>query len=235
MDSANVARAYEVYRATPWITALSVLTDEDHFGGDVEELARAREAVPEKPILRKDFIVDRYQILEARACGADAVLLMAALHAENPGRLAELFAFTRQLGMRALVEIGMGGGDTLELPKIIPPDAIIRGINSRRFEGSVEAAKAGAGILERTGRDPLTSLDLHKSLRNLIPADKIAVAESGFHNAADLQAARDAGYNAALIGTAFLKAPGGLDNAIRDFGGFFDVTPAANRAATAAE
>lgn len=236
MDAANVARAYEVYRATRWIVALSVLTDEDHFGGSVEELETARSAVPDKPILRKDFIVDSYQIYEARAHGADAVLLMAALHADQPTRLKALLDLTHDLGMSALVEIGMGGNDPAELKKIVPPTATIWGINSRRFEGSVETAAAGASVLDRTGRDPLTSLDLHRALRSLIPHDKVAVAESGLHSGDDLRAARAANYRAALIGTAFLKAPNALDRAIQDLGGALsDLEPASSRMATAAE
>lgn len=237
MDLINVARAYEIYRAAPWIVALSVLTDEDHFGGSVEELETARLAVPEKPILRKDFIVDSYQIYEARAHGADAVLLMAALHADQPAQLKALLNLTHELGMSALVEIGMGGDDPEKLRDIVLPlNATIWGINSRKFEGSVETAAAGASVLDRTGRDPLTSLELHQALRSLIPADKIAVAESGLHTESDLRAARAANYRAALIGTAFLKAPRAIERAIESFGcAFADAAPASDRRATAAE
>ncbi len=227
MDPANVARAYGVYRATPWIAALSVLTDQDHFGGSVEELATARLAVPDKPLLRKDFIVDSYQIYEARAFGADAILLMAALHAEKPAQLKALLDLTHELGMSALVEIGLGGSAPGELRTIVPSNATIWGINSRRFEGSVEAAAAGASVVDRTGRDPLTSLELHHELRSLIPPGKLAVAESGLHTGDDLRAARAANYRAALIGTAFLKVPNALDSAIENFGRAFSVSKGA--------
>ncbi len=243
MSPDNVEGAYRAYADAPWISAVSVLTDVDHFGGKVEELRSAREAVPGKPILRKDFIVDPYQIYEARAYGADAVLLMAALHADDEVLLARLLSITHDLGMKALVEIGMGGNDPVELSRIVPAHAMIWGINSRRFEGSKESAAAGAEVLSQTGRDPLTSLELHASLRSLIPSDKIAIAESGLHTADDLEAARAAGYQAALIGTAFLKAPGALQRAVQAFGGAINKAsegayaraPESERTATAAE
>lgn len=83
MAPENVAQAYRAYNVD-WISAISVLTDVDHFQGEVSELDRARRACGNKPILRKDFIIDEYQIYEARAHGADAVLLMAALRADDP-------------------------------------------------------------------------------------------------------------------------------------------------------
>jgi indole-3-glycerol phosphate synthase len=221
MNPVNVEAAYATYGRTSWISAISVLTDVDHFKGSVDELRSAREACPDKPILRKDFIIDEYQIYEARAYGADAVLLMAALHADDRMKFEQLFALTQELGMAALVELGMGGDDPAALREIVPERAAIWGVNSRKFEGSAETARLSREQATKTGADSMISLALHAQLRRLIPAHKIAIAESGMRTADDLISARAADYRAALIGTAFLKGPRSINEVVAAFAPVF--------------
>jgi indole-3-glycerol phosphate synthase len=205
MDPRNVSRAYETYASLPWIKAVSVLTDEDYFDGRVEDLGVAREQT-KKPILRKDFIIDEYQIVEARVFGADAILLMASVLAGDPPRMSALHAIARDLDLDVLVEIGMGDRPIEDLVAIVPEGARIVGVNARQFSTRSSAANA-----ERP--DPSVKHDLptdvraHVEFRRLVPEGKLAVAESGIHSAEELRVARSAGYNAALVGTAFLKGP----------------------------
>ncbi|HEX7671762.1 MAG TPA: indole-3-glycerol phosphate synthase TrpC, partial [Polyangiaceae bacterium] len=131
-DPRNVAAAYDVYANTPWIAAVSVLTDSDYFGGSVEDLFIARHAV-NKSVLRKDFIVDDYQVLEARAFGADAILLMASVLAKEPSHMAALYDLARSLGLDVLVELGMANHRIEDLVAVVPPKARIWGINARQF------------------------------------------------------------------------------------------------------
>ena len=134
MSPENVERAISTYNSSPAVSAISVLTDEPFFGGSVRRLQRLRERTT-KPILRKDFILDEYQVWEARAYGADAILLMTAVHHKDPTRLADLFGLATELGMQCLVEIGMMGQVDPELQaKMVPAAAEIWGVNSRRFD-----------------------------------------------------------------------------------------------------
>jgi indole-3-glycerol phosphate synthase len=173
----RIAAAYTAGGAA----ALSVLCQQTSFGGRPEHLAEAR-AVTDLPILRKDFVVDEYQVVEARAFGADAVLLIAAtLEAK---RLAELLALTRQLGMEALVEV--------------------------HEEMEVEAAvTAGATVVGVNHRDLATfevDLRLTERLRPLLPPAAVCVAESGVKTAADARRLRAAGADAVLVGEALMRA-----------------------------
>lgn len=204
MNSRNIADALDVYNDSPIITAISVLTDEPFFGGSLDRLWQARKAT-NKPILRKDFIVDEYQVWEARAFGADAILLMAAVHEDNPGQLGYLYEVAKSLGLQALVEIGMSQARPEKQAAIIPRDAEIWGINSRQFHSSRLKLRMRASKL--FGRDFMTSPSRHRQLRGLTPDGKIVVAESGIHQPREIDALVQLGYNAALIGTAFLKGP----------------------------
>lgn len=214
MNSTNVAAAYETYAALPWVVGVSVLTEEDYFDGTVQDLGTAREKT-HKPILRKDFIIDEYQIVEARAFGADAILLMASVLAGDPPRMSALHAMARDIGLDVLVEIGMTERRIEDLVSVLPADARMIGVNARRFAtGSTPGSATNAGAAESQRRpDPSAKYDLptdvraHVEFRRLVPEGKLAVAESGIHTAAELRAARDAGYHAALVGTAFLKGP----------------------------
>lgn len=159
---------------------LSVLTEEDFFAGSLTHLKEAR-AAAEIPVLRKDFIIDPWQIWEARAAGADSFLLIASVLADSA--IADFLALGRQLGMEPLVEVN----SREELDRVLRAGARIIGVNNRDLRDfSVH--------LE-------TSLDLVES----IPADCIAVSESGLHSAADLARLRAAGFDAFLIGEHLMK------------------------------
>ena len=176
-DPAAIARSYEAGGAA----CLSVLTDVDFFQGADEYLVAARNACS-LPVLRKDFVVDAYQLHEARALGADCVLLIAA--ALDDAQLAE-FAFTAdQLGMDVLVEVH----DLDELERALPVPARLLGINNRNlrsFEVSLQ-----------------TTLDL----KDAVPRDRVLVTESGILARADVALMRDAGVHAFLVGEAFMRA-----------------------------
>ncbi|NNF58071.1 MAG: indole-3-glycerol phosphate synthase TrpC [Rhodothermaceae bacterium] len=161
--------------------ALSVLTEPDHFQGSLDDLATVRATV-DLPILRKDFIVDEYQLFEARAYGADAVLLIAA--ALDPAQLRDLHDAATDLGLSVLVEVhDETEVDTLDLDPI--------------------------GLLGVNHRDLKTfEIDLSKSARIFarLPERIVRVAESGLHTADDLARLTDHGAEAFLIGTAFMRA-----------------------------
>lgn len=173
IDPAARAAAY----AEAGAAAVSVLTDVAHFGGDIADLqaATARVAVP---CIRKDFIVDELQIVEARAAGAAAVLLI--VRALSPGRLRALREVAESLGLDALVE----AHDARELDVALESGAGIVGVNSRDLDTFRIDVDAAWRLLER------------------IPADRIAVAESGMAVRADVEAAAAAGADAVLVGTA---------------------------------
>lgn len=177
-DPAAIARSYEAGGAA----CLSVLTDRDFFQGCEAYLEDARAACS-LPVLRKDFTIDPYQVFEARAMGADCVLLIVA--ALDDARLRELLATTHELGMNVLVEVH----DAAELERALAIDCALVGINNRdlrTFEMRLE-----------------TTLDL----LDRIPEDRIVVTESGIHAPADVERMREAGVNAFLVGEAFMKAP----------------------------
>jgi len=176
-DPPAIARSY----AASGATCLSVLTDIDFFQGSDAYLQQARAACA-LPLLRKDFIIDRYQIAEARLLGADAILLIAA--ALSPLQLAELADYATELQLDVLVEVH----DAAELAVTLPLNLPLVGINNRdlrRFETRLE-----------------TTLDLLP----LIPSDRIVVTESGIHTAADVSLMRHHQVNAFLVGEAFMRA-----------------------------
>jgi indole-3-glycerol phosphate synthase len=177
-DVATIARAY----AAGGAAALSVLTDAPFFGGSLDDLRAARAAV-ELPILRKDFMVDRYQLAEARAAGADAILLIVS--ALSDGELAGLLADARQLGLEALVE----SHDQAELERALRLGAELIGVNNRDLK---------TFTIDR---------DLATRLRPLVPADRVMVAESGIRDAADVERMRRGGVDAVLVGEALMRAP----------------------------
>jgi indole-3-glycerol phosphate synthase len=161
--------------------AISVLTEPAFFDGHLDHLAAVRRAT-DTPILRKDFIVDRYQILEARAAGADAILLIAA--ALTPAALAQLRTAATEAGLDVLVEIH----DLFELPVAVDAGASIVGVNNRNL------------------RTLAVDTDVSRHAIELIPDNVIAVAESGLKTPADLRDLRDAGYDAFLVGERFMTA-----------------------------
>jgi indole-3-glycerol phosphate synthase/phosphoribosylanthranilate isomerase len=177
-DPAAIARAYEAAGAC----ALSVLTDEPFFGGSMDDLARAR-AATSLPVLRKDFVIDAYQVAEAAAGGADAVLLIAAA---LPGAgLPALHAAAIAAGLDALVEVH----DRAELDRALALPARIVGVNSRD--------------LRTMTVDLRTAVDLAAA----IPDGVVAVAESGIRTPEDARRMRAAGYDALLVGEHLMAAP----------------------------
>ncbi len=168
-------------------SAISVLTDRPHFGGSIEDLRAAATRV-EVPLLRKDFILDELQVIEARAAGAAAVLLI--VRALPPGRLEALLACARGAGLEALVEVHTAA----ELDHALGAGAEIVGVNSRDLD---------------TFRIDIPSA---WELLAKVPSDRVAVAESGMSGAKDVERAAAAGADAVLVGTALSAAsdPAGL-------------------------
>jgi indole-3-glycerol phosphate synthase len=172
------ARGYEAAGAA----ALSVLTDERFFQGHLEHLAAVRRAVA-LPCLRKDFLVDPYQVDEARAHGADAVLVIVA--AGSGALRRELMAAAGEAGLDVLVEVH----DERELEWAVAAGARLIGVNNRDLSTFV------------------TSLETTERLAPLVPPSALLVAESGMHSAADVRRMAAAGARAVLIGEAFMAAP----------------------------
>ena len=175
---ADVARMYSASGAT----ALSVLTDAKYFGGEDADLGEARTASG-LPVLRKDFVIDPYQVYEARAIGADAVLLI--VRALSDAQLSALLALARQLGMDALVETHSAD----EVRRALDAGATIVGVNNRDLD-----------TLE-------TDVSLAPRLRSLVPSTCVYVAESGVSAPEQIATLQDAGVDAVLIGEALLRAP----------------------------
>ena len=175
---ADIAQTYEEHGAA----CLSVLTDRQFFQGEPDFLKQAR-ASCSLPVLRKDFMVDPYQIYESRAMGADCILLIAACL--DDAQMAELEAIARSLDMAVLVEVH----DAPELARSLKLKTPLIGINNRNlrtFEVTLETTLA---------------------LRQDVPGDRLLVTESGIQARADVQRMREAGVHAFLVGEAFMRAP----------------------------
>ena len=180
-DPGVIAQAY----AAGGAAAISVLTEPRYFKGNLSYLRVVRQALGEAgpPLLRKDFITDAYQIYEARAFRADAVLLIASVL--DSARLAELLALTHQLGMTALVE----AHDAAELEVAVASGARVIGINNRDLNTFT------------------VDLSLTQRLRPMVPPDRILVSESGIHTRADVKQLAGIGVSAVLVGEALMRAP----------------------------
>jgi indole-3-glycerol phosphate synthase len=198
-DPVGIARTYEQNGAA----CISVLTDEPSFQGHLDYLTAIRAGVS-RPLLRKDFLLDRYQLLEARAAGADAVLLIAEILDE--AALPRLLREARELGLQALVELY----DRANLPRVLDSGARLIGINNRDL-------RTFQTRLEHT-------LDLIAAL----PADVCLVSESGIRSRGDIERLQTAGVRAVLIGETFMRAPDigaklrelrGIDHAVEDDAG----------------
>lgn len=176
-DPVVIALAYHAAGAA----AISVLTDAKYFQGSPTFLSRIREMVP-LPLLRKDFVIDRYQLLEARAWGADAALLIVAIL--TPDELADLYGFATELGLAVLVETHTAE----EIGVAVELGARVIGINNRDLR-----------VFE-------THLETTLQLRSLVPADRVLVSESGIRTPADIRLLREHGVAAALIGEALMGA-----------------------------
>lgn len=174
---AEIAANYAEHGAA----CLSVLTDQQFFQGAPEYLQQARAAC-QLPVLRKDFMIDPYQVLQARSWGADCILLIVAALA--PAQMAELEACAQELGMDVLVEVH----DAAELEAALQLNTPLLGINNRNL------------------RTFDVTLDTTLGLLGQIPADKLVVTESGILTAGDVDRMRSADVNAFLVGEAFMRA-----------------------------
>ena len=174
----DIAKIYEEEGAA----TLSVLTEENFFKGSLNYIGQVR-AVVKCPLLRKDFLVDEYQVYEARAFDADAVLLIAAIL--DDGRLKDFLALARDLGMDSLVEVHTEA----EVERALQADARMIGINNRDLA--------------------TFKTDLETTIRLIrkIPEDRIVVSESGIVQRKDVERLFEAGADAVLIGETFMKSP----------------------------
>ncbi len=178
---AEIAQSYADGDGHTSAACLSVLTDKQFFQGSVDFLKQAR-ASCNLPVLRKDFMVDPYQIYESRAMGADAILLIAACL--DDAQMADLEAIARGLDMAVLVEVH----DAAELARALQLKTPLVGINNRNL------------------RTFEVTLDTTLAMLKDVPADRLLVTESGIHTRADVQKMRDAGVHAFLVGEAFMRA-----------------------------
>jgi indole-3-glycerol phosphate synthase len=176
-DPVAIARIYEQNGAA----CISVLTDQPHFQGHLSHLSAVRAAV-KLPLLRKDFIVDRYQLLEARQAGADAVLLIA--EALSGDALPRLFRQAELLGLQALVELY----DADNLPRVLDSGARLIGVNNRDL------------------RTFVTRLEHTLELAARVPADCCLVSESGIRTSDDVRRLQAAGVKAVLVGETFMRS-----------------------------
>ena len=174
---ADLAHAYTDGGAA----AISVLTHMAGFGGRIEHIRQVR-AATDLPILRKDFVTDPYEVAEARACGADAVLLIVAAYEAT--QLRELVAVTRSRGVAALVEVH----------------------DERETEAAVEAGAQAVGVNHRNLRDFSVDLGLTERLRKLVPKQVVVVAESGIRGPEDARRMREAGADAVLVGELLMRS-----------------------------
>jgi indole-3-glycerol phosphate synthase len=176
-DAVALARIYEAHGAA----CISVLTDAPYFQGHLSYLTAVRHAVA-LPVLRKDFLLDPYQVLEARVAGADAVLLIAEI---LPGEtLPRLLRAAEELGMQALVELY----DAANLPRVLDSGAGLVGVNNRDL------------------RTFVTSLEHTLELASRVPAEVCLVSESGIRTHADLLRLQQAGVRAVLVGESLMRA-----------------------------
>jgi indole-3-glycerol phosphate synthase len=205
----NFNEAPLAYQNSPIVKAVSVITNHSHFGMSINDLLAIKETI-QKPVLRKDFIYESYQIYEARAHGADAVLLMVNLIG-GASNLKRLYELTRELGMDALIETH----NEREI-EMVPEGASIYGLNSRRFMSS---RRWQMNNLLRTWAPFQSDLSVNLKTFDLVdrlPPSAIKIAESGISpsNIADI---RDRKFNAALIGTSLLRSKNSVSSILKDF------------------
>jgi indole-3-glycerol phosphate synthase len=196
LEHRAVARTYTIGGAA----AISVLTEEAHFGGSLADLREAR-STTELPLLRKDFTVDPYQLYEAKVAGADAVLLVVGSLA--PGALGSLYSLAQELDLDAVVEVSRED----ELEAALEVDADVLGINNRDLE------------------DLSVDLDRTFDLIADVPAGKVVVSESGIHARHQIEELEQVGVDAVLVGETLMRAPD-PEAAVRELTRSEDVTQA---------
>lgn len=179
-DTVTVADVTQSY-VRAGAACLSVLTDEPFFGGTPADLLEARAANPTTPILRKDFVIDAYQLIEAKAWGADLVLLIASCL--SPAEIAALSQRAHELGMEVLLEVH----DADELDRSLCDTVDLVGVNNRNLKTFVTSTGTSLQLIE------------------MIPQSFVRITESGLHDAATMQTLHEAGYDGFLIGEAFMK------------------------------
>jgi indole-3-glycerol phosphate synthase len=176
-DPVQYARVYEQHGAS----AISVLTDERFFGGSVQTISSVKNTLS-LPVMRKDFIIDEYQIFESRGLGADAILLIASIVTAK--QLTSFVNLATKLGMVCLVEVHAAD----EIQKVLSTPAQIIGVNNRNLD-TLEV-------------DP----DIALRLRPLIPRGYITIAESGIKTRTDVRRLEKAGYDAVLVGESLMRS-----------------------------
>lgn len=176
-DPVAIATTYAAHGAA----CVSVLTDQRYFQGSLEYLTQVRTAI-DRPVLRKDFLVDRYQVLEARVSGADAILLIAECLSDD--ELADLYGYAGELGMQCLVELYEPGN----LGRVLRLKSPLIGVNNRNLKTMT------------------TDLGHCTELRKSIPDDVLMVGESGIHTRADVLRLQEAGVHAILVGETLMKS-----------------------------
>ena len=184
----NLTERMEEYNAS--VDAISCLTEEDHFLGNIDYLRTIRKQT-KLPILRKDFMIDEYQFYEAKAIQADAILLIAAIL--DDVMLKDFYQLSTELGLDALVEVH----DEREMERALKADVKIIGVNNRNL------------------RDFTIRLDTTKRLSTMVPGDKVFVAESGIVTDEDVLFLKECHVDAFLIGRAFMEAEHPKELAVR--------------------
>ena len=209
MRCQDYLQAGRLYDESPAVSAISVLTNRSDFGMEIGALSEMRK-VTRKPLLRKDFILDEYQVFQARAYGADAILLMAnVLTREGMHALSRLAV---ELGMDVLYE----AHDPEEVRKF-PPDAKICGINSRKFVAKDFGSGASAGETSAPpGKTDFSTNANQFGLVECLPPNSVKVAESGL-NPKGVAHVRKLGFDCILVGTTLLTAPEGVAATLRSF------------------
>lgn len=177
-DPVAIARTYEQHGAA----CISVLTDEKFFQGHLDYLVAVREAVS-IPVLRKDFILDRYQVLEARAAGADCILLIA--ECLDDCHLRDLYFYASELGMESLIEIY----EPENLERVLKLEPALLGVNNRNL------------------RSFITDLNHSIRLHERVPPECVFVSESGIHSRTDVEHLQAAGIHAILVGETLMRSP----------------------------
>ena len=174
----DVAQRIEQYSRS--VDAISCLTEEDHFSGNIEDFKQIR-AITDLPMIRKDFIIDEYQIYEAKIIGADAILLIAAILSDEQMRV--FYELACKLGMDALVEVH----DEQEMQRAIELNSRIIGVNNRNL------------------KDFSISLQTTKNLGMMLPEGKVFVSESGITKDEDIEFLKECNVDALLIGRALME------------------------------